>query len=506
MTGYCIYGVVPHAATCAATDPHCNTSGVANRGTTALADLENSPASMYVSHNGASGPFASSKGPSGGRYKIERIGSTVYIYDGADRLMNSAVSGAFDSQGTEDMDFFLGGQMNDCTFSGIRWTSEATLAPTGVPSKAPTDAPSRAPTEHPTPVLGSSQQTPGASCMAIRDAGATGDGVFWVSNPGGGDPVRVYCDHSTGGGGWTLCAQQSGTQTGAQLWHTGTLALPSGGGATSWSACGRFHTSSDKAEVLFKVFAHHNDAEDAPFGALSVTWPVALANSKYPAEFTVKCHKCDHDDGAFKARAEGDVATNRHVMYVEHVAFDGLGLTWDKSAKPWHTGPYYDGVMVGSPYFGCAEHWTTPSVYHRTYHAFSLYDKTGTECNPVVFKGGGLSSSNSDGKTSVYVRDVPPTNAPTKTPTDAPSKAPTDSPSAPTRAPTDHPTPVFVLIATASSHVLINKDWWSSRCSAVGNPMLTTTSTVRVDMGVVKDYFRPTSAMRLCDMMTAHVN
>ena len=91
-------------------------------------------------------------------------------------------------------------------------------------------------------------------------------------------------------------------------------------------------------------------------------------------------------------------------MYVEHNAFDGLGLAWDPSSTSWHTSATTNNVMIGSPLYGCAEMWSgSPSKYHSTYHAFGLFSKGGNSCGSVSFTDG-INSANRNGKTSVYVR------------------------------------------------------------------------------------------------------
>ena len=59
-------------------------------------------------------------------------------------------------------------------------------------------------------------------------------------------------------------------------------------------------------------------------------------------------------------------------------------------------------------------------------------------------------------------------------------------------------------IAESGTTTDVNAQWWDAHCTAVGNPLLTTTDTVRIDMGQVKDYIRPTSNMNLCTMMKSN--
>ncbi len=49
---------------------------------------------------------------------------------------------------------------------------------------------------------GSTSSLAADGCVALREAGYTTDGMYWIRLPGG--PVRVFCDQTTDGGGWIV--------------------------------------------------------------------------------------------------------------------------------------------------------------------------------------------------------------------------------------------------------------------------------------------------------------
>ncbi len=72
---------------------------------------------------------------------------------------------------------------------------------------------------------GGSPETAGDSCEAMRQEGTTLSGVYYVRNPASTDPaqlnqpVQVYCDQVTNGGGWALVYNSVLGPSTLDFWH-----------------------------------------------------------------------------------------------------------------------------------------------------------------------------------------------------------------------------------------------------------------------------------------------
>ena len=112
--GYCGYGVIPASEPCDSQDSHGCAGAAGKRGTNVVPDNAAGPG-CWTNHNGNSEGISCSM--TTGTIKMTRIGSTVYLFDANGKQLRSG-----DAAGTDAMDIYFGGQMNDCSFTEIAWT------------------------------------------------------------------------------------------------------------------------------------------------------------------------------------------------------------------------------------------------------------------------------------------------------------------------------------------------------------------------------------------------
>ena len=61
------------------------------------------------------------------------------------------------------------------------------------------------------------------------------------------------------------------------------------------------------------------------------------------------------------------------------------------------------------------------------------------------------------------------------------------------------------VVAQVAGTTAADEAFWTGKCNALGNPWLSEDDIIKVEMGQVTDYFKPTTTpMRLCSLLTSH--
>ena len=136
--------------------------------------------------------------------------------------------------GVRDGQYLCRGEF-DCAFLGDEWACSCAACvrkdSVAILCDGGTDLASTNPTTDLTMPVTPPRGTisnPGSSCLDVLKSGdSTSDGVYWLRVAAGAS-FQTFCDMTTDGGGWTVCARQSFAQDGNYL---GNTALP-----TSWGA------------------------------------------------------------------------------------------------------------------------------------------------------------------------------------------------------------------------------------------------------------------------------
>ena len=110
-----------------------------------------------------------------------------------------------------------------------------------------------------TTTTGDLQSNPGTTCAAIHAMRPTApSGTYWLTTGGGGSAFAAWCDMTTDGGGWTLCAslgnqkRLNGFDFATATWNTGTTVFLNASAAVqAWgNFCGQLPVTELEAQAM----------------------------------------------------------------------------------------------------------------------------------------------------------------------------------------------------------------------------------------------------------------
>ncbi|KAL9963795.1 hypothetical protein ACROYT_G027338 [Oculina patagonica] len=165
---------------------------------------------------------------------------------------------------------------------------------------------------------------PGHSCTDIRDSGySKGDGEYWIDFEESGNPLKVYCDLTTDGGGWLLVSNvvigdSAARQLSVEATYRGISSYHNNKTVLTKSAMNelithmpftqlRFHCSKQYHGRTFHVTTAANNTGEAVvqyFSGQTDVKPDACGSfvrmDDDDSELAGFCHKWGHEGGSFE--------------------------------------------------------------------------------------------------------------------------------------------------------------------------------------------------------------
>jgi LruC domain-containing protein len=244
--------------------------------------------------------------------------------------------------------------------------------------------------------LGTADQ-PGASCVALLEAGVGRSGLYWVDVDGGdrANAFEAWCDMETDGGGWLLAAtlrSAMGFAGGEAIWHSegaSTAVRPESGDAKSRA----WHT------LAVRQLAIRTHAE-APGRWASFELPAAQTMRDLVGSTNLSAVQVGSSRATITPRAQGSAA---HACFAQ-----AWRVTW---RDHWSSDGYSDsgilvpsGAATGRPCGGSAAYATGIGLRTDSNNGFDGYGGS--------FEGyGGEGSGNAaltGGYVNLYVRERAP--------------------------------------------------------------------------------------------------